>query len=546
MSAPARQDRMRRRAQARLAVVGLGFALGFGAVGAKMAAMAGAPEPEPRVIAQRGEFPPRAPLTDRQGRLMATDVQTLSLYAEAKDIVDPAAAAAGLARIWPALDPKALEQRMTPPRSFAWIRRTVSEDERAAVLALGEPGLRFGPRRMRLYPAGHTAAHVMGGAGYGEQGVHGARIEGRAGLELALSERLEADPAPLALSLDMAVQDAVEEVLEGAVTALGAKGAAAVLMEARTGEIVALASLPRFDPNARPGPRAGDRGDDPLFNRAVQGVYELGSVFKIQAVAQALDLHLVTPGTMIDTRGPLRAYGHTINDFRNYGPELSVAQVIEKSSNIDTARIAQMIGPERQRAFLASLGLFDPLPLELVEAQAARPIAPTDWRPLRSMTASYGHGFSTSPVHLAAAHAAMVNGGHVVRPTLVKGRGGLGARVISPEASAAVRAMMRRTVTDGTASMAEVPGYEVGGKTGTADKPNQSGGYYEDKVIATFAGAFPMNDPEYVIVVTLDEPEDDSSGEIRRTAGWTATPAAAEIIWRAAPLLGLRPRPEPL
>jgi cell division protein FtsI (penicillin-binding protein 3) len=340
------------------------------------------------------------------------------------------------------------------------------------------------------------------------------------------------------------VQAAVEEVLAGGLRLMNAKGASAVLMDARTGEIVAMASLPDFDPNRRPQPLTeGDPGDSPLFNRALQGVYELGSVFKVFTVAQALDLGLVRPGTLIDTKGPIRQSGFTIRDFRYYGPRLSVSDVIVKSSNIGTARLALEIGGERQAAFLHSLGLMAPTPVELTEAARARPMTPARWPEITQMTVSYGHGIAVSPVHLAAAYASVLGGGTAVQPTLLARDEPPppGPRVVSEGVSAALRPMVRDVVREGTASFGEVPGYALGGKTGTADKPRPQGGYHEDRVIATFASVFPAHDPAYVLVTTLDEPEERGGEEARRTAGWTVVPVAAEIVRRVAPVLGVEP-----
>jgi cell division protein FtsI (penicillin-binding protein 3) len=293
---------------------------------------------------------------------------------------------------------------------------------------------------------------------------------------------------------------------------------------------------------------SGDQAESPLFNRAVQGVYELGSTFKIFAVAQALEMGQVSPSTMINTRGPMTWGKFKIRDFRDYGAQLSVTDVIVKSSNIGTARIALDIGGERQRAFLENLGFTEPTAVELVEAPGAKPLLPPNWSELSTMTISYGHGLSASPLHLAAAYASILNGGTRVTPTLLRGAPvQRGPRVISEETSALARQMLREVVTRGTASFGEVPGYAVGGKTGTADKPKtRGGGYYDDKVIATFASVFPSHDPRYVLVVTLDEPVETSGSEPRRTAGWTAVPVAAEVIRRVAPLLGLKPEIEPL
>ena len=388
---------------------------------------------------------------------------------------------------------------------------------------------------------------------FGAEGVHSAEVIGTAGIEKAMDARLR-DPAqggePLTLSIDLTVQATVEELLGAAITALNAKGGAVIMMDVRTGEIIAMASAPTFDPNDRPVPlvsKDAEASDSPLFNRAVQGVYELGSTFKIFAVAQAMELGLVNPQTMVDANAPMIWGKHKIKEFEghNYGPLLSVTDVITKSSNVGTAHIALMIGPLRQQAFLKSLGLFDPTPLELIEAPGAKPLIPRKWPEIVTITTSYGHGMSASPMHLAAAYAAIANGGIYVKPTLLKQSGpARGTRVMSEEVARESRKMLRRVVTDGTASLGEVPGYEVAGKTGTADKPKKSGGYYKDKVINTFAAMFPASDPRYVLIVTLDEPVDTSGPKPKRTAGWTSVPVAAEMIRRIAPILGLRPQLE--
>ena len=537
----------RGRAQSRLVLLALCFTLAFGAVVLKLGVIA-ASGPDLRAAwTPPAPLGRRAAIQDREGRVLAVNMPSSGLYAEVRDIVNTRAAAEGLAAIFPGVDADAMERRLSPPRKFVWIAQSLSPEQKQAVMDLGEPGLRFAPRQMRLYPNGALAAHVLGGVGYEDLDVHDASIRGRAGLELSLDPRLSdagrADE-PLRLSIDLSVQDAVEDVLAGAMALLDAKGASAVLMEARTGEIVALASLPDFDPNDRPRPLVkGDKGDDPLFNRAVQGVYELGSVFKIFTAAQLLELGLATEDTAIDTQGPLVQDGHRIREFenKNYGPTLSVAGVMAKSSNIGTARMAMMIGGDRQRAFLERLGLFAPTAVELAEAPGSRPIVPARWPDLTAMTASYGHGVATSPLHLAVAYSAIVNGGRMVQPTLVKGEGGTTSRIVSDATSAAARRMLRKVVVDGTSTMAQIEAYPLGGKTGTADKPRPNGGYYEDKTITTFAAAFPIDDPQYVLVVTLDEPRETSYGQERRSAGWTAVPAAAEIALRVGPMLGLRP-----
>jgi cell division protein FtsI (penicillin-binding protein 3) len=551
----AMRERVRGRAQFRLLILCASFVFAFVAIGARMGLMAATEPMEPRASAPGAEIlAQRADITDRNGRVLATNITTHALYAHPKVMVDPRGVAAKLAAIFPELEAQALERRFTDGRSFVWIRKVLSPEQMQLVHEIGDPGLLFGPREMRLYPNGTLAAHVLGGTSFGAEGVHSAEVIGTAGVEKALDARLR-DPAqgsrPLTLSIDLSLQATIEEVLYAGMTMLNAKGAAAILMDVRTGEILALASLPTFDPNDRPSPlvdKTAEPGDSPLFNRAVQGVYELGSTFKIFAIAQAMELGLVGPDTLVDADAPMVWGKHRIKEFegKDFGPLLAVRDVIAKSSNVGTAHIALMIGPLRQQAFLKSLGFFDPTPLELVEAPGAKPLIPKKWPEIVTITTSYGHGMSASPMHLAAAYAAIANGGVMIKPTLLKREGATtGVRVISEKTAMEAVKMLRLVVTEGTASLGEVPGYEVAGKTGTADKPKKSGGYYDDKVVNTFASVFPASNPQYVLIVTLDEPIDTTLSETRRTAGWTAVPVAAEIIRRVAPLMGLRPKLEP-
>jgi cell division protein FtsI (penicillin-binding protein 3) len=543
----AMRDRARGQAEGRLLVLGICFISAFVLIGAQMATLAQSPAEEPRASAPGADIlATRADVVDRRGRVLATNLATRALYAHPDEMIDPVRTAAELARIFPDMDEARLLADFTGKRRFLWLRRTLSPEQVQAVHDIGEPGLNFAPREMRLYPNGALAAHVQGGAQFGREGVSAAEVVGTAGVERTFDAALR-DPAgggrPLTLSLDLTVQAATETILDAGMRLMNARAASAVIMDAHTGEIVAMASLPDFDPNGRPPPPAqGNPADSPIFNHALQGVYELGSTFKVITVAQALELGLVAPSTIIDTRGPMTWGRFRISDFRNYGPEQSVTNVIVKSSNIGTARIASLIGIERQQDFLRTLGFFDPTPVEMAEAPRARPIVPQRWSEISMLTISYGHGLSASPVHLAAAYASLVNGGTRVTPTILRrDRPERGERIVSEATSAMIRSMLREAVTDGTATMADVPGYAVGGKTGTADKVRATGGYYDDKVMATFAGVFPAHDPRYVFVVSLDEPEDTTGAEPRRTAGWTVAPVAGELVRQVAPLLGVRP-----
>ena len=546
----AMRDRAIGRAKFRLGILGVSFVVAFAAIGGRMGFMSSQTPTEPKseggavtIQAQRAD------IVDRQGRILATNMLTNSLYAQTADMVDPPRVARELAALFPELNEEDLLRRFTDGRSFMWIRKVLSPEQQQAVHEIGDPGLLFGPREMRLYPNGNLAAHILGGTSFGDEGVASAELIGVAGVERALDLRLR-DPAqagnPLELTLDITLQATMEEVLSASMVMMQAKGAAGILMNVQTGEILAMASLPNFDPNNRPSPivaKGAEPADSPLFNRAVQGVYELGSTFKIFAAAQALQLGLINLTTPINTSS-LKIGKKRITEFdnKNYGPTKTVAEIMEVSSNVGTGHIALMIGAERQKAFLTSLGLLDASPVELIEAPGAKPLRPAKWPDIVTVTASFGHGLSSSPLNLAASYASIANGGIKVSPTLMKRVEPMrGIRVVSPEVSKMAVDMLRLVVVSGTATLADVPGYQVAGKTGTADKPRPGGGYYADKVINTFASVFPASNPQYVLVVTMDEPVGSSGGEARRTAGWTAVPVAGEIIKRIAPLMGMVP-----
>ena len=547
----AMQRTERTRAETRLLLLGVAFVLAFSLVAGRMALLAASTPVEPRAGAAVPIHAQRAEIVDRNGAVLATNIVTASLYAQPQQMIDPAGTAAALAAIFPDLEADELAARLADGRRFLWIKRSISPEQRQLVHDLGEPGLLFGPREARLYPNGAVAAHVLGGASYGREGVDAAEVIGTAGVEKVFDERLR-DPArtgePLRLSLDLEAQAALEEVLAAGMADLRSKGAAGILMDARTGQIRALASLPDFDPNLRPPlPTKGDPADSPLFNRAAQGRYELGSVFKPFMVAGAIDEGLIGPQTMIDTKGPMKWGRFTIRDFHDYGPRLTVEDVLVKSSNIGAAHVGLAMGAQRQQAFLGKLGLLEASPVELVEAGKTAPLLPQRWSDLTTITISYGHGMAVTPLHLAAAYAALVNGGHRVHPSIVASDAppDTGDRVISADASAKMRAMLRQVVVRGTAKAADVPGYEVGGKTGTADKPNAWGGYARDKTISTFAAFFPASDPQYVLVIALDEPTAMINNTAFRTAGLTAAPVVGKAVRRLAPVLGMRPELTP-
>ncbi len=538
------------RAEWRLALVAFAFLLGFVAVGGRMAALSLSTPAEPRMA---GRVEPagagRAAIEDREGRPLALNLPVWTVYAHPHEMPDPAEAARRLAAVLPGVAAETLAARFEG-RRFAWVKRPISPEERQAVFDLGLPGVYFGAREERVYPAGPLAAHLLGGARAGEEGVRGTEMLGLAGVERFHDGRLR-DPAaaPLRLSIDLQAQAALTDALRAGMAEMNAVGAAAVLLHARTGQVRALVSLPDFDPNARPAPGEPEvLRTRPLMNRVAEGVFELGSTFKPLVAALAIEDGLVGPDTMVDARGPLVWGRHRIRDLHRMPESMSVTQAMTKSSNVVAARLALMAGTPRVQRYFRDLGFFEATALEIAEARLGRPLLPPRWVDISTITISFGHGLAATPLHLAAAYATLVNGGYRIRPTLDPDAAGPGEddRVLSARTSLAMRAILRETVTHGTGKRAEAPGYEVGGKTGTADKPRPGGGYFRDKVMSTFAAAFPMSDPEYVLVLTLDEPENREGPVARRTAGVTAAPVAGAAIRRLAPLLGLRPALPPV
>tara|TARA_A100001015_G_C15035734_1_gene736112 strand:- start:482 stop:2272 length:1791 start_codon:yes stop_codon:yes gene_type:complete len=488
----------------------------------------------------------RNKITDRNGEVLATNIKTFSLYVHPQELIDKRIVAISLAKIFPSLSSEKLIKKFSDGRKFVWVKKSLSPEERDKVRKLGEPGLYFGPREIRLYPNGRFAAHILGGTTFGLEGVHSAELIGQAGVELSYNNYLvDFERGDLSLSIDLTIQGIIEKVLGGGVKIMNARGGSAILMDVFNGQIISLASLPDFDPNDRPVlPTKGDPSLSPLFNRAAQGVYELGSTFKIFTVAQAIEEKIVEVDSVLDIRGPLFFGKYKIRDHHYLGEELTVEDVLVKSSNIGTARLAAMLGPARQRDFLQKFGLLDLTGVELPEASSAKPQIPKKWSKLSTATISYGHGISVSPLHVAAAYSSIVNGGRKIYPTIIKNseKNIHENRVISPETSMKLQNMLKKVVESGTARNAALEDYSIGGKTGTADKVNfDKRGYHEDKVITTFVATFPMEKPSYILVVTLDEPEDWSIDKPMRTAGWTAVPVATEIIKRIAPLLGVKP-----
>lgn len=481
-------------------------------------------KPGPATVAM-----PRADLVDRRGVLLAHRFEAYAVVARPHQLVErPATLAPRLAAAIGG-DAAQVEAALGWRGKFRYVARRVRPEVARRVQALGDPGLELQREPDRFYPNIDLGAHIIG-----YTGIDG---HGDAGMERALDARLGTPGGgPVALSIDARVQQALESELGAGMAKHSAIGAAGVVMDVATGEIVAMASLPQYNPNA-----AGRAPADARFNRATLGVYELGSTFKAVTVAMALDSGVTTMADMYDARFPLKVDRFRIHDDHPKARFLSVPEVFIYSSNIGTARMAERIGAARQQAYLRQLGFLDPLSIELPEK--GRTLYPANWGSLATMTVGYGHGIAVTPVHLATAYAALVNGG-IWRPaTLLRvapGSAATGERVFTAATSDAMRRLMRLVVLKGTGRKADAPGYRVGGKTGTAEKP-QAGRYNRGALVSTFAGAFPMDAPRYVVIAMLDEPRGTKDTFGFKTGGWVSAPIVRRVVERIGPMLGVSP-----
>ena len=475
--------------------------------------------------------PERGDIVDRDGQPLARTIDAWTIALHPKKVIgSKLELARTLARLMPEQDEAAYFAMLRSDKPFFYLRRRAAPRLVEAVNALGEPGLAIDREPDRLYPQTSLAAHVIG---YTD--VDG---NGTAGIERAFDERLS-DPAlrdqPLTLSISSRVQQALENELNAAMTEFSAIGAAGVIMDIHTGEVLAMTSLPQLNPNV-----AGLGSPEARFNRATLGVYELGSTFKPFTVAMAMDSGIIkSMGQAYHCPNELHVAGRTINDTHPFGRSCTVAEIMQESSNIGTAQIADQIGPARQKAFLARMGFLEPIGIELKER--GRTLSPgRNWNKIETMTVGYGHGIAVTPVHLATGYAALLNGG-IYRPaTLLKvdrdRPAAKGRRVFSEDTSYKMRALLRLVVTDGTGRKADAPGYRVGGKTGSAEKYHN-----RSLVVTSFAGVFPMDEPRYVTVVMLDEPKATAETFGFRTAGWNVAPVVSRTVSRIAPMLGVRP-----
>lgn len=491
--------------------------------------------PADRLMASRPD------LLDRNGELLATDIRTVSLFAEPHKIVDADEAVEKLATVLTDLDVRGTYRRLSMKNSrFQWLRRQLTPKQQSQILALGIPGIGFRPEKRRFYPGGPTAAHVLGFVNIDNRGAAGMeRFMDNQGLAdlTALGMTSDAPLEPMRLSIDLRVQSILRDVLVNAMTKFESLGAGAVVLDVHTGEVLAMASVPDFDPN---NPTEGK--EEGWLNRVSNGTFEMGSTFKSFTLAMGLDSGKVRLSDSFDARFPIRIGGFTIKDFHGKGRVLTVPEIFQYSSNIGTARIADTVGTEGHKEFLERLWLTRRLQTELPEV--ATPSQPRQWKKINSITISFGHGVSTTPLQTAVAGAALVNGGKLLQPTFLprsrEEADRVATQVISPATSKDMRFLLEWNGMNGSGRNARVEGFNVGGKTGTADKV-VNGRYARDKNFNAFLAAFPMDDPQYVVLTFIDEPKTDK-GNGAALAGTSAAPMAGEIIRRTAAVLGVEPK----
>jgi len=531
------------KARARIGLAIIAFTAVYSIIAARlvMFALASNSHATHRVVSSDAIATARPDILDRNGIVLATDVRVPSLYAEPRRLIDIDDAVERLTAGLPDLDGAELRERVSSKRGFVWLRRDITPEQQREIYRQGLPGIGFLNENKRDYPDGAEISHLIGHVNIDNQGIAGIEKwldgQGLAALHMAglATDRLQ---NPVELAVDLRVQHVLHEELAAARTKFGALAAAGLVLNVRTGEVLAMVSEPDYDPN---NPR--EALDPSRINRLTTGVFEMGSTFKAFTVAMALDSGKATLKSTFDARMPLHMGRFDIHDFEAQHRVLSVPEIFTYSSNIGAARMALAIGVDGHKAFLKKIGQLDRLRTELPES--AEPIVPKRWVNLNTATIAFGHGLSVAPLQAAMGVAALMNGGTLIPPTFLKRSEAeaqtLGRRVIKPETSAIMRYLMRLNVERGTAAKADVPGYYIGGKTGTADKV-VNGRYSKAKVLTDFIAVLPADRPRYVLLIMLDEPHATPETHGFTTSGWNAVPTGGAVVARIAPLLGIAPR----
>ncbi|MBU6235594.1 MAG: penicillin-binding protein 2 [Alphaproteobacteria bacterium] len=457
----------------------------------------------------------RADIVDRNGVLLATTLQTISLFADPKLITDATAVASDLKAIFPDMDEAQVAQKLSGKGRFVWLERGVSPKDMEAVNALGHPGLDFRFESKRFYPQENLTSHIVGYTGVDGQGF--------AGVERSFEKQLKDSSKPLQLSIDVRYQHALRRAMATAMAKFTAKGAAGAIVDVQTGELIAAVSLPDFNPQD-----VNAATDDQKFNRFALGVYEMGSTFKTFSTAAYLDKLGGQFSNTFDASKPLRRGNFTINDYHAKNAILTIPEIFMHSSNIGTALMGEKVGTTVLKSFYSDLGFDKPVPIALSER--ASPLVPNPWRDINTVTVSYGHGISVTPLHLVRAFSGIVNGGVLPALHILKGEHDeMRPRVVSEDTSDRMRRLLRLVVTHGTGENANVKGAMVAGKTGTSEKI-LNGRYVEDQLVSSFVGTFPADNPRYAILVSVDEPHGTKESYGYATAGWVAAPAVASVV----------------
>lgn len=478
----------------------------------------------------------RSDIVDRNGIILATSLETASVYANPKIMLDKQQAAQKLASVFKDLNVNELKAKFNIDKNFVWIKRNLTPSEQYKVNALGIPGVYFRAEEKRIYPHKNLFSHSLGFVNIDSHGISGLEKQ----FDKYLTKKISVDDKyneemPLKLSLDVRVQNIMRESLLESINTFKAKGGSGIVMDVTSGEILAMVSLPDFDPN-----QPSSAKPDDIFNRVTYGVYEMGSTFKIFNTAMALDNGTISMKDSYDVASPIKIGGFSINDYHPKAPTLTVPEIFMYSSNIGSAKIALDAGASVQKSFLKKLGLLDEITLEIPEK--GKPLFPSAWSKISSMTISYGHGIAVSAMHVASATAALINGGIFYPATLLKKEDSdiYGKRIVNIKTSDNMRKLLRLTVQHGTGEKADVANYLVGGKTGSADKV-VVGGYNRHAIISSFIGAFPMNKPKYVVYAMIDEPTGNKSTGGFATGGMIAAPVVNKVISRIGPMLNVMP-----
>lgn len=531
------------KSKARVGLAIAAFVLVYAVIAARLVWFAMAPEAHVnrRGSAQDAVATARPDILDRNGRILATDVKAASLFAEPRRLIDVDEAVELLTATLPDLDQREVRERLASKKGFAWLKREITPKQRYDIHRLGIPGVGFLRENKRAYPNGAEVSHLIGLVNIDNQGIAGIERwldrNGLADLHMA-GFAVDRQQRPVALSVDLRVQHALRDELLAAKEKFKAKAAAGTVTDVRTGEIVAMVSLPDYDPN---NPR--EASDPTRINRLTTGVYEMGSTFKALTVAMALDSGKIGLNSSFDARVPLRYGRFTIHDYHAQRRVLTVPEIFIHSSNIGTSRMALALGVDYHKAFLRKMGQLDRLRTELPES--AEPLVPKRWGELNTVTIAFGHGLSVAPLQAMMGIGALMNGGILIPPTFLKRSEEearkLGLRVVKTDTSVKMRYLMRLNAEKGTAGKADVKGFYVGGKTGTSEKV-VGGRYSKSKLLNSFTAVLPADDPRYLVLIMLDEPQPLKETYGYATSGWNAAPTAGKVIARIAPLLGLEPR----